>query len=260
MGRRGPVRPAYGSGEENQTSELRESGVAGPADLRRRSQGASCLLPRSRGRGSGWGTGNGAARDGPTGVRLRARGIGRLNCESVVAGRLIWGRSAAKRRVAGAGVREGVKRPGNQLGVDRPPRGVAGNPSPGPNPPPPFSVGGSHDNAEALAARGRTGVQRPQGGWRALAGGGRSGGKAAARRRRRRPVGTSLGPSRSPFPRPEPPPLSRGRRSRGRGHLATGSRQGKDLSAASQEISAALTHPPKRWRGRGRTRSENPLN
>ena len=138
MGRRGPVRPAYGSGEENQTSELRESGVAGPADLRRRSQGASCLLPRSRGRGSGWGTGNGAARDGPTGVRLRARGIGRLNCESVVAGRLIWGRSAAKRRVAGAGVREGVKRPGNQLGVDRPPRGVAGNPSPGPNPPPPF--------------------------------------------------------------------------------------------------------------------------
>ena len=201
MGRRGPVRPAYGSGEENQTSELRESGVAGPADLRRRSQGASCLLPRSRGRGSGWGTGNGAARDGPTGGVARARGIGRLNCESVVAGRLIWGRSAAPRNVElrGPGFERGSRGQGISWGSIGPPVVWPETPLPA-QIPPPFSVGGSHDNAEALAARGRTGVQRPQGGWRALAGGGRSGGKAAARRRRRRPVGTSLGPSRSPFP------------------------------------------------------------
>ena len=201
MGRRGTVRPAYGSGEENQTSELRESGVAGPADLRRRSQGASCLLPRSRGRGSGWGTGNGAARDGPTGVRLRARGIGRLNCESVVAGRLIWGRSAAKRRVAGAGVREGVKRPGNQLGVDRPPRGVAGNPSPGPNPPPLFGgrlprqrrgLGCSRSNRRATPTRGLAGL----GGGRSL--GGKGGGEEEEEE-----AGRNV-PRTVPFPVPPP--------------------------------------------------------
>ena len=222
MGRRGPVRPAYGSGEENQTSELRESGVAGPADLRRRSQGASCLLPRSRGRGSGWGTGNGAARDGPTGVRLRARGIGRLNCESVVAGRLIWGRSAAPRNVElrGPGFERGSRGQGISWGSIGPPAVWPETPLPAQIPPPLFGgrlprqrrgLGCSRSNRRATPTRGLAGL----GGGRSL--GGKGGGEEEEEE-----AGRNV-PRTVPFPvpRPEPPPLSRGRRSRFRRCRAT---------------------------------------